>query len=424
MFLLNNHYASMLFDFGADRSFVSTTFSSLINVVPTILDVRYAIELANEKVVGSDTILRGCTLNLLNHPFNIDLMPLELGSFDVIIGMDWLLKYHVVIICDEKIGRIPYGNEVLTIQGDRSEVREEDILKTAFKTRYGHYEFQVMPFGLTNTLAVFMDLMNRVCKPYLDKFMIVFIDDILIYSRTKEDHEEYLKQILELLRNEQLYAKFSMCEFWLPKVQFIGHMIDSEGIHVDPAKIESIKDWASPKTPTKIQKEEAAFQLLKHKLYSAPILSLPEGSENFVVYYDASHRRLAEAMKEENVEEENLRGMNKEFETHSDGTLCIEKQIKAEHQKPSGLLVQPKIPQGKWERITMDFITKLAKTSSGHDSIWVIVDRLTKSAHFLPMKETDTMEKLTRLYLKEVVSRHGVPVSIISDRDSRFTSHF
>ncbi|GJT23024.1 putative reverse transcriptase domain-containing protein [Tanacetum coccineum] len=132
-------------------------------------------------------------------------------------------------------------------------VRKEDIPKTAFRTRYGHYEFQVMPFGLTNAPAVFMDLMNRVCKPYLDKFVIVFIDDILIYSKNKQEHEEHLKQILELLKKEELYAKFSKCEFWISKVLFLGHMIDSEGIHVDPAKIEAIKDWTSPKSPTEIR---------------------------------------------------------------------------------------------------------------------------------------------------------------------------
>ncbi|GJZ32172.1 putative reverse transcriptase domain-containing protein [Tanacetum coccineum] len=132
-------------------------------------------------------------------------------------------------------------------------VRDQDIPKTAFRTRYGHYEFQVMPFGLTNAPAVFMDLMNRVCKPYLDKFVIVFIDDILIYSKDEREHEEHLKAILELLKKEKLYAKFSKCEFWIPKVQFLGHVIDSRGIHVDPAKIESIKDWASPKTPTEIR---------------------------------------------------------------------------------------------------------------------------------------------------------------------------
>ncbi|GKC88493.1 putative reverse transcriptase domain-containing protein [Tanacetum coccineum] len=203
-------------------------------------------------------------------------------------------------------------------------VHEEYIPKTAFRTRYGHYEFQVMPFGLTNTPAVFMDLVNRVCKPYLDKFVIVFIDDILIYSKNKQEHEEHLKLVLELLKKEELYAKFSKCEFWIPKVQFLGHVIDSQGIHVDPAKIESIKDWASPKTPTEIlqflglagyyrrfiegfskiaksmtkitqkkvkfdwsDKEEAAFQLIKQKLRSAPILALPERSEDFIVYCDA-----------------------------------------------------------------------------------------------------------------------------------------
>ncbi|GKA60537.1 putative reverse transcriptase domain-containing protein, partial [Tanacetum coccineum] len=152
-------------------------------------------------------------------------------------------------------------------------VRKEDIPKTAFRTRYGHYEFQVMPFGLTNASAIFMDFINRVCKPYLDKFVIVFIDDILIYSKSRKEHEEHLKLILRLLKKEEF-----------------------EGVHVDPAKIESIKDWVSPKTPTEIrqflEKEETAFQKLKQKLYSAPILALPEGSENIVVYCDASHKGL------------------------------------------------------------------------------------------------------------------------------------
>jgi ribonuclease HI len=208
-------------------------------------------------------------------------------------------------------------------------VREEDIPKTAFRTRYGHYEFQVMPFGLTNAPAVFMDLMNRVCKPYLDKFVIVFIDDILIYSCSKEEHAEHLKAILTLLREEKLYAKFSKCDFWIEKVQFLGHVINSKGIHVDPAKIEAVKNWASPTSPTKIrqflglagyyrrfiegfsriakplteltqkkkkfdwgEEQESAFQFLKQKLCEAPILALPEGSEDFVVYCDASIQGL------------------------------------------------------------------------------------------------------------------------------------
>ncbi|GJR58425.1 putative reverse transcriptase domain-containing protein [Tanacetum coccineum] len=132
-------------------------------------------------------------------------------------------------------------------------VRDKDIPKTAFIKRYRHYEFQVMPFGLTNVPAVFMDLMNRVCKPYLDKFVIVFIDDILIYSRNKEEHVDHLRIILELLKKEKLYAKFSKCDFWVSIVQFLGHVIDNQGIHVDPAKIKAVKNWASPTTPTEVR---------------------------------------------------------------------------------------------------------------------------------------------------------------------------
>ncbi|GKD53298.1 reverse transcriptase domain-containing protein [Tanacetum coccineum] len=132
-------------------------------------------------------------------------------------------------------------------------VRDEDIPKTAFRTRYRHYEFQVMPFGLTNAPAVFIDLMNHVCKPYLDKFVTVFIDDILIYSRNKEEHANHLRIILKILKKEKLYAKFSKCDFWIRIVQFIRHLIDSHGLHVDPAKIEAVKNYTSPTTPIEIR---------------------------------------------------------------------------------------------------------------------------------------------------------------------------
>ncbi|GKD00572.1 putative reverse transcriptase domain-containing protein, partial [Tanacetum coccineum] len=202
---------------------------------------------------------------------------------------------------DQLQGSIIYSKIDLRLGYHHLRVREQDIPKMTFRTQYGHYEFQVMPFGLTNAHAVFMDLMNRVCKPYLDKFVIVFINDILIYSKDEKEHEEHLKAILEFLKKEQLYAKFSKCEFWIPNVQFLRHVIDSRGIHVDPAKIESIKDWIA-KSMTKLtqkgikfdwgEEEENAFQLIKHKLCSAPILALPKGSEDFVVYCDASHKGL------------------------------------------------------------------------------------------------------------------------------------
>ncbi|GJS62792.1 putative nucleotidyltransferase, ribonuclease H [Tanacetum coccineum] len=204
-------------------------------------------------------------------------------------------------------------------------VREEDIPKTAFRTRYGHFEFTVMPFGLTNAPAIFMDLMNRVCKPYLDKFVIVFIDDILIYSKSEEEHEAHLKTILDLLKKEKLYAKFSKCEFWLQEVQFLGHVVNRDGIHVDPSKVESVKNWKTPESSTEIRsflglagyyrrfienfskiakpltlltqknktyvwgdKQDEAFQILKEKLCNAPVLALPDGPDDFVVYCDAS----------------------------------------------------------------------------------------------------------------------------------------
>ncbi|GJY98652.1 putative reverse transcriptase domain-containing protein [Tanacetum coccineum] len=779
-FLLNNHYASILFDTG-DRSFISTAFSSLINIAPTPLENSYDVELADGKIVGIDTIIRGCTLNFLDHPFNIDLMPVELGSFDVIIGMDWLRRCHAVIVCDEKLVQVPYGNETLTFRGnessngresrltviscskaqeymakgcqvflaqisakkeeDKSEgkqlkdvptvrdfpevfpedlpglpparpvefqidlipgaapvarapyrlapsemkelseqlqelsdkgfirpssspwgapvlfvkkkdgsfrmcidyrelnkltvknryplpriddlfdqlqgssiyskidlrsgyhqlrVREQDIPKTAFRTRYGHYEFQVMPFGLTNAPA------------------------------DEKEHEEHLKAILELLKKEKLYAKFSKCEFWIPKVHFLGHVIDSRGLAGYYRRfIEGFSKIAKPMTKLTQkgikfdwgEKEENTFQLIKQKLCSAPILALPEGSEGFVVYCDASHKGLGavlmqrekviayasrqlkvheknytthdlelgsvvfalkiwrhylygtrctvftdhkslqhildqkelnmrqrrwlellsdydcdiryhpgkanvvadalsrkerieplrvralvmtisldlpkrileaqiEAQKPENLVNEDVGGMirkdipKERLEPRADGTLCLHGRIwlpcygdlrsvimheshkskysihpgsekmyqdmkklywwpnmkadiatyvskcltcakvKAEHQRPSGLLVQPAIPEWKWDNITMDFITKLPKSSQGFDTIWVIVDRLTKSAHFLPIRENDPLDKLARLYLNRIVARHGIPVSIICDRDGRFTSNF
>ncbi|GJT55336.1 putative reverse transcriptase domain-containing protein [Tanacetum coccineum] len=478
-FLLNNHYACILFDSGAEKSFVSSAFTSFIDIAPIALNTSYEIELADGKVVSTNTVLRGCTLTLYNHIFKIDLLPTRLGSFDVIIGMDWLSCHRAIIDCCEKIIRIPLSNgKILEVQGERPEkdpgslacikadekklddirivrdfsevfpddlsglppvrelefrvdlipgaspvvkspyrlapsemlelsnqlkelqekgfirpshspwgapvlfvkkkdgamrmcidyrelnkltiknryplpriddlfdqlqgaccfskidlrsgyhqlrVREEDIPKTAFRTRYGHFEFTVMPFGMTNAPAIFMDLMNRVCKPYLDKFVIVFIDDILIYSKSEEEHEVHLKTILDLLKKEKLYAKFSKCEFWLKEVQFLGHVVNHDGIHVDPSKVESVKNWKTPESSTEIRsflglagyyrrfienfskiakpltlltqknktyvwgdEQEEAFRILKEKLCNAPVLALPDGPDDFVVYCDAS----------------------------------------------------------------------------------------------------------------------------------------
>ncbi|GJW95188.1 putative nucleotidyltransferase, ribonuclease H [Tanacetum coccineum] len=336
------------------------------------------IEIANGKKEEVDRIFCGCRLELGDSIFPIDLIPFRQGSFDVIVGMDWLSNQKAMIVCHEKMAneptlsdipivrdfedlfsddlsglppqrqvefRIdlihgatpvaklsyrlapsemqelseqlqelqdkgfirpshsPWGAPVLFVkkkdgsfrmcidyrelnkltiknryplpriddlfdqlQGARYfskidlrsgyhqlRVHDDDISKTAFRTRYGNFEFTVMPFRLTNAPAVFMDLMNRVCKLYLDKFVMVFIDDILIYSKTKEDHENHLRLMLDLLRKEKLYVKFSKCEFWLQEVHFHGHVVNHDGIHVYPSKIGAVKSWKAPTTPSEVR---------------------------------------------------------------------------------------------------------------------------------------------------------------------------
>ncbi|GJS60323.1 putative reverse transcriptase domain-containing protein [Tanacetum coccineum] len=177
-------------------------------------------------------------------------------------------------------------------------VHEDNIPKTEFRTRYGHFKFTVMPFGLANALAVFMDLMNQVCRLYLDKFLIVLIDDILIYFKTREEHEMHLGLVLELLKKEKLYAKFSKCEFWLQEVQFLMHMINGDGIHVDPSKIEAVKNWKAPRTLSEVRsflrlagyyhRFIEDFSKIAKPLTVLTQKTLPDGLEDFVVYCDAS----------------------------------------------------------------------------------------------------------------------------------------
>ncbi|GJU55168.1 putative reverse transcriptase domain-containing protein [Tanacetum coccineum] len=407
-----------------------------------------------------------------------NLMPVELGSFDVIIGMDWLAKYYAVIICAEKI--VP--NITATKDEDKTKgKRLEDVLVVQEfpdvfpeelpgipPTRQVEFRIDLVPGATPGALVLFIKKKDGsfwICIDYRElnkltvknRYPLPRIDDLFdqlqgssIYSKidlrsSKKEHEEHLRQILKLFKKEECTPSSPSC------VKF---------------------DWGD--------KQEAAFQLLTQKLCSAPILALPEGSEDFIAYCDASKKGLGAvlmqrenvisyasryrkdretirvgpsddywlwlflnnleksdaARKPENIKKEDVGGMlvenskdpeklrTEKLEPHADGTLCLNGRSQGRHSETIGFVVQPKIPQWKWDNITMDFVTKLPKSLQGYDTIWVIVDRLTKSAIFMPMRETDPMDKLARMYLKEEVTKHGIPILIICDRDPRFASNF
>ncbi|KAA3447270.1 DNA/RNA polymerases superfamily protein [Gossypium australe] len=469
-------------------------------------------------------------------------------------------------------------------------VKDSDVPKIVFRKRYGNYEFLVMPFGLTNIPAVFMDLMNRIFRPYLDKF-VVFIDDILIYSRDENGHVEHLRMVLQILRDNQLYAKFSKSEFWLKEVGFLGHIVSGDGIRVDPSKISAIIDWKLPRNVFEVrsflglagyyrwfvkgfsmiatpmtrllqkdvqfewtEKCQQSFEKLKALLTEAPVLVQSEPGEEFVVFSDASLNGLGcvlmqegqviayvsrqlkphemnypthdlelativfalkiwrhhlygekcqiftdhKSLKKANVVADALsreslfalRAMNTRMGVESDfrtnfeecltfrDKVCVSRDdelirkilheaysdclsihpgstkmyndlkkwywwlsmkkdisefvskslicqhVKPEHQVPSGLLQPIMVPEWKWDYIAMDFVTGLPLTPKKKDVVWVVIDRLTKSTHFIPIRIDYSLDKLADLHVSEIVRLHGVPLAIISNRDLIFTSRF
>ncbi|GJU13376.1 reverse transcriptase domain-containing protein [Tanacetum coccineum] len=272
----------------------------------------YNIEMADGNLVSTNTVIQGATLTLLNQPFKIDLMPIKLGSFDVVIGMDWLSKYHARIICDEKVIHIPINGETLIIrvmEKKSDEKRLEDIpvvrefpevfpedLPGLPPIRQVEFQIDLIPGATPVARAPYrlapseMQELSNQLQELADR---VFINDILIYSRNKEEHANHLRITLVLLKKEKLYAQFSKCDFWIRIVQFLRHLIDSQGLHVDPAKIEAIAKSLTELTQKNKkyiwgEDQETAFQLLKQKLCEAPILALPKGNDDFVVYCDAS----------------------------------------------------------------------------------------------------------------------------------------
>ncbi|GKA19564.1 putative reverse transcriptase domain-containing protein [Tanacetum coccineum] len=614
-FTLNDHFATTLFNSGADYSFVSTTFMPLLGLEPSELGFKYEIEIASGQLVEIDKVIKGCKLEIKGHVFDIDLIPFGHGSFDMIIGMDWLSNYKDEIVCHEKVVRIPLSDgKVLRVVGERPKkkarflmgikkqeeivvviefpevfpddlsglppireiefqielipgatpvakspyrlapseleelsgqlkelqdkgfirpssspwgapilfvkkkdgsfrmcidyrelnkltvknryplpriddlfdqlqgsqffskidlrsgyhqlrVHEDDIPKTTFRTRYRHFEFTIIPFGLTNAPIIFMDLMNIVCRPYLDKFVIMFIDNILIYSKTQEEHVEHLRLVLGLLKKEKLYAKFSKCEFWLREVQFLGHVINGNGIHVDPTKSLTILTQKS-KTFDWGEEQELAFQTLKDKLCNAPVLALLDGPEDFVRrwielfndydceirYHPGKANMVADALsRKERVKPKRVRSMNMILQSSiKDGILAAQKEAVDEFailQKGLDEMTTSYYLDRIWVPLKGEMRTLIM--DEAHNSKYSVHPRADKmyydfrDMYWWPVMKNDITEYVSKcltclkvkaehqrpfgllqLYLNEIVAIHGVPISIISDRDSRFTSRF
>ncbi|GKD28490.1 putative reverse transcriptase domain-containing protein [Tanacetum coccineum] len=403
MFLLNNRYAYVLFDSDFDRSFVDTRFSSMINIEPVKISASYEVELADGRVISTNTVLKGYTLNLVNHLFEIDLMPIKLGTFDVIIGMDWLIKHDAVIICGEKVVRIPYGNKTLTVESDKGMSRLKVIscikdrkyiergchLFLAYVTEKKPKEkqFEDVPI-IRDSPKVFLDYLPRLPPSRQVDFRLDLIPGVTPVARVPYrlapfEIREFLVQLQELLEKRFIRPSPSP---WGAPVLFVKRKDGSFRICIDYRELNKLTVKNRYPLP---RIDDLYDQLKSSSVYSK--IDLPSGYHQLCIKEEdipiTTFRTRYGRRSAWEAFEYYLKllywwsNMKADIATYVSKCLtCV--KVKAEHLKPSGLLQQPEIPVWKWEMITMDFISGLPRTLSGH----------------------------------------GVPILIISDRDSHFTS--
>ncbi|GJX48206.1 putative reverse transcriptase domain-containing protein [Tanacetum coccineum] len=486
-FLLNDHYACILFDSGAEKSFVSTVFTPFIDIAPAALGTSYEVELVNEKIVSTNTILRGCTLALFNYVFKIDLLPTQIGSFDVIVGMDWLSYHCAVIVFYEKIVRILLPNwEILEIQGERPKKDPKLLLcikadeKKPQDIRIVRDFPEVFPDDLSGLSP--MQLSNQL-KELQEKGFIR-----TSHSPWRAPGACCFSKIDICLGDDQLRVQ----EEDISKTAFRTRYGNFEFTIAKPLTLLALKN----KTYMWGDKQEEAFRILKEKLCNAPVFALPDGPNNFVVYCDASNKGFGCVLMQQGkviaYASKQLKIHEKNYTTH-DLELGV-KELNMRQRRWIELLsdyeCEIKYHPGK-ENVVADALTQreaakdfkaLAEWLQGlnaHferrddggiyfiDRIWILsvgglrklimdeahtsrhsvhpgadkmyydlrdlywwpgmkkdIAELTKSAHFLPIRKDFKMERLERIYINEIVVRHGMPVSIISDRDGQFSSHF
>ncbi|XP_074377540.1 uncharacterized protein LOC141719054 [Apium graveolens] len=404
---VNATNAKVLIDSGATRSFISKSFIDKLNCETQLMHEPLSIILSNQDRVSVNHICPHCAIEIAGHVFPANLIPFQLGEFDVILGMDWLTSFSAQIDCKDK--RVVLNTP--RVDKSRKVSNSEDIPVVRDFLDFFPEELPGLPMDRQIEFAIDLAPSTEpVSKapsrmaPTEMKELAKQIQELLdkgfirpIYSKTEADHAEHLRIALEVLRKERLYANFSKCEFWLTEVRFLGHIVRIEGIRVDPENIEAVMNWERPKMPTKVrsfmgltgyyrrfvkdiskivvpltkltrknekfewtEKYDSSFQELKKRFVTALILALPDDKGDFVIYSDASYKGLG----------------------------CV--------------LMQ----HGKW-----------VYRESGHDAMWVLVYRLTKSAHFLPINDKSSLDRLVHIYVREIVLRHGVPISIVSDRD-------